>query len=125
MLTRGIEADIGETAFPSALIIAPTRELAVQIFLESRKFSFGSHLRTVVIYGGVSVSHQLGKLYDGCDILVATPGRLNDFLKRSRVSSSFINLYVLCTIIIVEFLHFQRVDAPKNSFNFMYYFVYT
>ena len=82
---------VGETAFPRALIIAPTRELAVQIFLEARKFAYGSHLRTVVIYGGVSVSHQLGKLYDGCDLLVATPGRLNDFLGRGRVSCQFVN----------------------------------
>lgn len=82
------EAGIGEVAYPSALIIAPTRELAVQIFLEARKFSYGSNLQTVVVYGGVSIAHQLGKLYDGCDILVATPGRLSDFIARGRVSLS-------------------------------------
>ena len=79
------EADTCESACPNVLIITPTRELAIQIFLEARKFAYGSRLRTVVIYGGVSVSHQLGTLSDGCNILVATPGRLNDFIERGRV----------------------------------------
>ena len=86
LLKNGVtEADSCECATPNALIIAPTRELAVQIFYEARKFAFGSSLRTVVVYGGVSVSHQVGKLCDGCNVLVATPGRLNDFIGRGRV----------------------------------------
>ena len=87
MLKNGVaEAPVCETSMPNALVIVPTRELAIQIFLEARKFCFGSRLHTVVIYGGVSVSHQLGKLSDGCNILVATPGRLGDFISRGRVS---------------------------------------
>eukprot|EP00794_Sanderia_malayensis_P007667 gene7667-8503_t len=84
-----------ETAVPNALIIVPTRELASQIFLEARKFSFGTSLRTVVIYGGVSVSHQLGMVQDGCNVLVATPGRLLDFIERGRVSMSNVQYLIL------------------------------
>ena len=87
LLTAGFnDQDVGEIAYPKALVIAPTRELAVQIFLEARKFAYGSSQRIIVIYGGVNVSHQLSKLSDGCDILVATPGRLSDFINRGKVS---------------------------------------
>lgn len=43
---------------PHAVIISPTRELAIQIFEEARKFSYGSIVKTVVAYGGTSVFHQ-------------------------------------------------------------------
>ncbi|XP_065069309.1 probable ATP-dependent RNA helicase DDX4 [Rhopilema esculentum] len=96
LMKNGVqEADTCESACPNVLIITPTRELAIQIFLEARKFAYGSRLRTVVIYGGVSVSHQLGTLSDGCNILVATPGRLNDFIERRRVSLSNIQFFIL------------------------------
>ena len=71
--------------FPLALVIVPTRELAVQIFRESIKFAYDSPVRTQVIYGGVSVGHQTDALRRGCHILVATPGRLEDFVKRGKV----------------------------------------
>lgn len=75
----------GDTQAPSALIIAPTRELALQIFKEVCKFSYGTVVTAAVVYGGVSVAHQLEKLKRGCHILVATPGRLQDFVSRNRV----------------------------------------
>jgi len=74
--------------YPRALVLAPTRELAVQIFDEARKFSYGSPARPVVVYGGTDTRQQLTDLDRGCDILVATPGRLVDFLERRRVSLS-------------------------------------
>jgi len=57
---------------PEVVIIAPTRELATQIFNEARKFSNRSVLKTVIIYGGTVVSQQRQKLQGGCNILVAT-----------------------------------------------------
>ena len=75
----------GDAPCPAALCVAPTRELAYQIFTEALKFSTGTYLRPVVCYGGVSVSHQLSKLERGCHILIGTPGRLLDFAGRNRV----------------------------------------
>lgn len=69
-------------AEPLVVVIAPCRELAVQIFNEARKFCYRSMLRPGVVYGGAPVAQQLDQLSYGCDILVATPGRLIDFMNR-------------------------------------------
>ncbi|KAF9945026.1 DEAD-box ATP-dependent RNA helicase, partial [Modicella reniformis] len=63
-------------AYPSTLILAPTRELASQIHDESRKFAYRSWVRTCVVYGGADINHQLRQVDRGCDLLTATPGRL-------------------------------------------------
>ena len=70
------------TAEPLVLIVVPTRELAVQIFNEARKFCYRTMLRPCVVYGGVPVFQQLSLLSKGCDALIGTPGRLNDFIQR-------------------------------------------
>lgn len=71
---------------PSALIVAPTRELAIQIELEAHKLTFASNLHCVCVYGGAPTRGQLALLAKGVDILVATPGRLTDFLQRGLIS---------------------------------------
>lgn len=71
---------------PLAMVIAPTRELADQIYREARKFSQNTSLRPVVCYGGVSVAHQLRQVQSGCHLLVGTPGRLKDFIGKRKVS---------------------------------------
>lgn len=73
------------TAQPLVLIVAPTRELATQIFDECRRFCYRSMLRPCVVYGGADGITQRMELSRGCDILVGTPGRLTDFLERGRV----------------------------------------
>ncbi|KAG5923370.1 hypothetical protein E4U42_004975 [Claviceps africana] len=73
------------TAEPLVLVVAPTRELAVQIFNEARKFCYRTMLRPCVVYGGLPVKEQISLLSRGCDILVGTPGRLVDFISRSHV----------------------------------------
>lgn len=78
-------ASAAETQSPDVLIISPTRELTLQIYNEARKFVHSSIYRPVVVYGGTSVGHQLRQLEMGCNILVATPGRLVDFLNRKKV----------------------------------------
>lgn len=72
-------------AEPLVLVIVPTRELAVQIFNEARKFCYRSMLRPCVVYGGVPVKQQYRLLTKGCDILIGTPGRLVDFIHRPHI----------------------------------------
>ena len=79
---------------PSGLILAPTRELASQIHEEAVKFTRGTSLHPVVVYGGQDIRHQFRELDRGCDILVATPGRLMDFLERGRVTLSQVGYLV-------------------------------
>jgi len=83
------------TTCPEVVIMSPTRELAIQIKDEARKFCKGSELKCVVAYGGTSVQHQTNILADGCNILVATPGRLNDFVEKGRISYSKLQFLVL------------------------------
>lgn len=72
-------------AEPLVLVIVPTRELAVQIFNEARKFAYRSMLRPCVVYGGPAVGEQSYLLGKGCDILIGTPGRLRDFINRPNI----------------------------------------
>jgi len=81
--------------FPLALVLAPTRELATQIFDESRKFAYRSRVRPCVVYGGAQVGEQMRDLDRGCHLLVATPGRLVDMLERGKVSLEFCKYLVL------------------------------
>lgn len=85
----------GRKVYPSALILSPTRELASQIHTEARKFCYQTGLRPVVVYGGAPIVNQLRELERGCDILVATPGRLSDLMERGRVSLSEIRYLAL------------------------------
>ncbi|KAH9642496.1 hypothetical protein HF086_008906 [Spodoptera exigua] len=82
-------------AQPQVVIVSPTRELTLQIFNEARKFSYGSILKIAVAYGGTAVRHQGDNISRGCHILVATPGRLHDFVDRNRVSFDSIRFVVL------------------------------
>nr|PVC54356.1 DEAD-box family RNA helicase [Theileria orientalis] len=84
-----------KVALPVCLVLSPTRELAVQIYAEARKFNFGTGIRTVVLYGGSEVRRQLIELERGCDICVATPGRLTDLVERRKVLFSCIKYLVL------------------------------
>ncbi|KAI1823686.1 P-loop containing nucleoside triphosphate hydrolase protein [Xylaria intraflava] len=74
-------------AEPLVVIIVPARELAVQIFNEARKFCYRTMLRPCVIYGGCPIGMQLDNLRRGCDILVASPGRLIDMIERPHILS--------------------------------------
>ena len=65
---------------PSAIVLAPTRELAIQIGDECMKFCPAAGAKVVTLYGGASKGDQLRALRGGADMVVATPGRLNDFL---------------------------------------------
>ncbi|KAF9435189.1 hypothetical protein BGZ76_006728 [Entomortierella beljakovae] len=73
-------------ASPQALIIVPTRELGIQLFDESRRFTYKTRVRPLVIYGGADIRTQKEKLAQGCDLLIATPGRLADAMERGAVA---------------------------------------
>ncbi|KAL0739976.1 hypothetical protein Bca4012_081489 [Brassica carinata] len=83
------------TVYPLAVILSPTRELASQIHDEAKKFSYQTGVKVVVAYGGTPINQQLRELERGVDILVATPGRLNDLLERARVSMQMIRFLAL------------------------------
>jgi len=82
-------------AFPTSLILAPTRELVSQIYDEARKFAYRSWVRPCVVYGGADIGTQLRSMEKGCDLLVATPGRLVDLIERGRISLANIKYLVL------------------------------
>ena len=83
-------------AAPSALVLAPTRELAIQIEIECEKLCNGkSNVSSCVVYGGANAKGQLVNLAKGKDILVATPGRLQDFVDRNLVSLEKIQFLIL------------------------------
>ncbi|KAJ3825719.1 putative DED1-ATP-dependent RNA helicase [Lentinula raphanica] len=82
-------------ATPTALILAPTRELVSQIHDEARKFAYRSWVRPAVVYGGADISQQIRLIERGCDLLTATPGRLVDLIERGKISLANIKYLVL------------------------------
>ena len=87
-LANGFNADVDTVrAEPLILVVAPTRELCCQIFDETRRLCYRSMLRPCVAYGGGPMRQQREELAKGCDILVATPGRLIDFMTKPNVLS--------------------------------------
>ena len=70
---------------PGALILVPTRELAMQIDMSLRSYGRGLKLRHCVIFGGVSQNRQVQELAKGVDVLVATPGRLLDLITQRHL----------------------------------------
>jgi ATP-dependent RNA helicase DDX23/PRP28 len=77
-----------ETALegPFALVLAPTRELAEQISIEAGKLSFFTGVRVALMVGGLPIDPQVAEVRRGVEILVATPGRLNDCLERRLIA---------------------------------------
>ncbi|KZV80134.1 DEAD-domain-containing protein [Exidia glandulosa HHB12029] len=82
-------------AYPSVLILAPTRELVSQIHDEARKFAYRSWVKPALVYGGADINQQLRLIERGCDLLSATPGRLVDLIERGRISLASIRYLVL------------------------------
>ncbi|XP_031111050.1 DEAD-box ATP-dependent RNA helicase 46-like [Ipomoea triloba] len=80
---------------PTVLVLAPTRELATQIQDEALKFGRSSRVSCTCLYGGAPKGPQLKELDRGADIVVATPGRLNDILDMKRIDFRQVSLLVL------------------------------
>ncbi|KAM6289868.1 putative ATP-dependent RNA helicase DDX4 [Aegotheles albertisi] len=96
MMRDGVTASsFKEQQEPECIIVAPTRELINQIFLEARKFVYGTCIRPVVIYGGTQTGHSIRQIIQGCNILCATPGRLLDIIKREKIALHNVKYLVL------------------------------
>ena len=80
---------------PRALIIAPTRELAIQIDKDAKAIGRHTGLRSALIYGGVDYDKQRQQLKDGCDIIIATPGRLLDYHKQGVFGLNGVEVMVI------------------------------
>ena len=81
----------------NVLILVPTRELAVQVEEAVQQYSkqFPRKLKSLAVYGGVSINLQMQAMRSGCDIVVATPGRLIDLFKRNAIDLRAIHTLVL------------------------------
>nr|XP_031531784.1 probable ATP-dependent RNA helicase DDX4 isoform X2 [Vicugna pacos] len=96
LMREGITASrFKELQEPECIIVAPTRELINQIYLEARKFSFGTCVRAVVTYGGTQFGHSIRQIVQGCNILCATPGRLMDIISKEKIGLRQVKYLVL------------------------------
>ncbi len=80
---------------PRAVIIAPTRELALQIDKDAKEIGGNTDLKVALIYGGVDYEKQRHQLEQGVDIIIATPGRLIDFVKQGAVKLGGIEVMIM------------------------------
>ena len=87
--------DTKRNAYPRALIITPTRELAAQIDDVAKSVCGSTGQQAVIVTGGARYKHQITALQKGCDVLVATPGRLIDLLDKKHTSLENIQVLVL------------------------------
>jgi len=85
----------GQPTAPVLLVLAPTRELAVQIMEEAQKFGRPLGIRSVCCYGGSPKYAQIAALQRGVECIIATPGRLNDLLEMKKANLSSIKYLVL------------------------------
>ena len=86
---------VKRNAYPRALIITPTRELAAQIDNVAKSVCASTGQQAVIVTGGARYKHQITALQKGCDVLVATPGRLIDLLDKKHTSLENIQVLVL------------------------------
>lgn len=92
LLTSGARVQANQVR---CLVLAPTRELAEQIFQATQSFAQNLPIRSAVAYGGVSINPQMQKLRKGVDILIATPGRLLDLHQQNAVKFAGLAYLVL------------------------------
>lgn len=87
LLEQLMQHPANDTARPiRALVLVPTRELAVQVFDSVARYGQGTGLTSALVYGGVSIAAQVEALQAGVDLLIATPGRLLDHLRQGALS---------------------------------------
>ena len=103
-----------------ALILTPTRELAIQITEEANKLSQAKNVKVLSAYGGKDISSQLSKLKNNIHLVIATPGRLIDHLMRKSISLKNLNVLVLDEADEMLFMGFKNdietimTYIPKN-----------
>jgi len=82
-------------SFPVCLVLAPTRELAEQIYIEGRKICYNTDIIVGKVYGGVPMNNQIFSLINGVDVLIATPGRLKDLAQQGYVDLSMVHTLII------------------------------
>jgi ATP-dependent RNA helicase DeaD len=106
--------------FTQALVVAPTRELALQICDSLKPFAQASNISITTIYGGSSMEEQIRNLKRGVQVVIGTPGRLNDHLRRKTLDITSIKTLVLDEADIMLDMGFKEEvedilkHAPKN-----------
>ncbi len=117
-----------EPTQPRAIIMAPTRELAIQIFNDAEPLVQSTGVKVALAYGGESYEKQQSKLQQGVDILIGTTGRIIDFYKQKVFNLNHIQVVVLDEadrmfdlgfIKDIRFL-FRRMPPPKNRLNMLF-----
>ena len=104
-----------------ALIVSPTRELAIQITNEAKKLTENTNINVLNIYGGKDIGSQLKKLSNNVHIVIATPGRLLDHLKRNTIKLNKLKAIVLDEADQMLFMGFKNEievimkDVPKKA----------
>ena len=94
LLTRAAKPD-RRVQDPRSVILAPTRELAIQIHKDALQLGGLTGLRIGLVYGGVDYDKQRAQFAEGCDVLIGTPGRLMDYLKQHVFSLRSVEVVVL------------------------------
>ena len=121
-------ADGNKSQVPRALILAPTRELAIQIYDEALILGKYSEFRIGLVYGGTGYRQQLQTISDGVDIIIATPGRLIDYYKQKAFTLKHIQVAVideadrmfdLGFIADIRFL-LRRMPPPEQRLNLLF-----
>ena len=113
---------------PRMLIIAPTRELAIQIGKDAQSLAQYSELRTTTVYGGIDYEKQRKQLADGVDVLIGTPGRLIDYFKKHVFNLKKLEICVLDEadrmfdlgfIADIRYL-FRRMPEPEQRMSMLF-----
>ncbi len=125
LLQQGVSAPVSPGK-PRALLLAPTRELAIQIGESIESYNRFLSLKHTVIFGGVSQKIQVRKLQSGVDILVATPGRLLDLMGQGYIQLDAIDYFVLDEadrMLDMGFIHdikkiIRQLPARRQNFFF-------
>lgn len=84
-----------EQRMPRVIVMVPTRELVMQVVKEVEKITPYSSVRTVAVYGASNINTQKQKVYDGCDILVGTPGRVFDLIMSGILRTKDVKKFVI------------------------------
>ena len=96
LITEGFTASQGGAgSHLGALVLAPSRELATQIFEEAQKFCFQTRVRPAVVYGGTDFKPQIQALQQGVELMVATPGRFLDHFEKDRINLRSLRVFIM------------------------------
>src|SRR5499433_1427623 len=118
----------GGAAAPRVLVIAPTRELVVQIEADARQLGRFTPFKIHAVYGGIDYARQRDTLREGCDVLIGTPGRLIDYLKQHVWSPRRVEVLVvdeadrMFDMGFIADLRFilRRLPAPEKRQSFLF-----